>query len=102
MKCRPITVSFRHFKDREDVLKASKFLKVSDDYVYITEDISKTTRQAQSELRKFLNLVRKSDPDIKGFIDHDKLFIDGEIFVYNSTKKCVEQINSQSKEKQKQ
>ena len=37
MKCRPVLVSFTHFQDREDLLKASKFLKVSDSLIYITE-----------------------------------------------------------------
>ena len=39
LKCRPVLVSFRNFKDREDILKASKFLKVSDSSIYITEEI---------------------------------------------------------------
>ena len=58
LKCRPVTVSFRHFKDREDILKASKFLKVTEDNIHITEDVSKQTREAQQELRKFLRLAR--------------------------------------------
>ena len=94
LKCRPITVSFRHFKDREDILKASKLLKVTEDNIHITEDVSKQTREAQQELRKFLRLARKSNPDIRGFIDYDKLYIDGDIFVYNKTKKAVELFSS--------
>ena len=37
LKCRPVLVAFRNFKDREDILKASTFLKVSDSLIYITE-----------------------------------------------------------------
>ena len=92
LKCRPVTVTFRHFKDREDILKASRFLKITDDYVYITEDISKSTREAQQELRRFLNMVRKTNPDVKASLRYDRLFIDGEIFIYNSEKKTVELI----------
>ena len=92
LKCRPITITFRHFKDREDILKASRFLKITNDYVYVTEDISKSTREAQQELRKFLNLVRKTNPDVKAFIRYDRLFIDGEIFIYNNQMKAVELI----------
>ena len=88
----PVTVTFRHFKDREDILKASRFLKITDDYVYITEDISKSTREAQQELRKFLNMVRKTNPGVKASLRYDRLFIDGEIFIYNSEKKTVELI----------
>ena len=92
LKCRPITVSFRHFKDRDDVLKASRFLSITEDYIYITEDISKKTRKAQQELRKFLTLARKSNPDIKGTIHYDRLNIDGDIFVYDDEKNSVELI----------
>ena len=92
LKCRPVTVTFRHFKDREDILKASRFLKITDDYVYITEDISKSTREAQQELRRFLNMVRKTKPDVKASLRYDRLFIDGEIFIYNSEKQAVELI----------
>ena len=37
LRCRPVLVTFRHFRDREDLLKASKFLKISDSSIYITE-----------------------------------------------------------------
>ena len=94
LKCRPIVVTFRHYSDREDVLKASRFLKVSDDFVYITEDLSKKTRECQQELRKFLTLVRKSNPDVKAFIRYDKLFIEGEMFVFNREKNAVELIRN--------
>ena len=35
--CRPLLITFTHFKDREEVLKASKFLKISEADPYITE-----------------------------------------------------------------
>ena len=92
LKCRPVTVTFRHFKDREDILKASRFLKITEDYVYITEDISKSTRESQQELRKFLSMVRKTNPGVKASLSHDRLIIDGEIFFYNIEKKAVELI----------
>ena len=92
LKCRPVTVTFRHFKDREDILKASRFLKITEDYVYITEDVSKSTRESQQELRKFLNLVRKTKPGVKASLRYDRLIIDGEVFFYNVEKKSVELI----------
>ena len=92
LKCRPVTVTFRHFKDREDILKASRFLKITEDYVYITEDVSKSTRESQQELRKFLNLVRKTNPGVKASLRYDRLIIDGEVFFYNVEKKSVELI----------
>ena len=92
LKCRPVTVTFRHFKDREDILKASRFLKITEDYVYITEDVSKSTRESQQELRKFLNLVRKANPGVKASLRYDRLIIDGEVFFYNVEKKSVELI----------
>ena len=92
LKCRPVTVTFRHFKDREDILKASRFLKITEDYVYITEDVSKSTRESQQELRKFLNLVRKTKPGVKASLRYDRLIIDGEVFFYNVDKKSVELI----------
>ena len=99
LKCRPVTVTFRHFKDREDILKASRFLKITEDYIYITEDVSKSIRESQQELRKFLSMVRKTNPGIKASLRYDRLIIDGEIFFYNTEKKSVELISDSLEEK---
>ena len=99
LKCRPVTVTFRHFKDREDILKASRFLKITEDYVYITEDVSKSIRESQQELRKFLSMVRKTNPGVKASLRYDRLIIDGEIFFYNTEKKSVELISDSLEEK---
>ena len=99
LKCRPVTVTFRHFKDREDILKASRFLKITEDYVYITEDVSKSIRESQQELRKFLSMVRKTNPGVKASLRYDRLIIDGEIFSYNTEKKSVELISDSLEEK---
>ena len=80
--CRPVLVTFTTFKDREEVLANSKFLKVSTS-IHITEDMSKKTREARQELRKFMVKVRKSNPEKKCFIQYDKLFINGRVFIYN-------------------
>ena len=47
--CRPVLVSFHNFKDREEVLQNSKFLKTS--CLSVTEDLSKKTRESRQELR---------------------------------------------------
>ena len=80
--CRPVLVTFSNFKDREEVLANSKFLKMSTT-VHVTEDMSKKTREARQELRKFLVRVRKSNPEKRCFIQYDKLFINGRVYVYS-------------------
>ena len=79
--CRPVLVNFENFKDREDVLQASKCNRRS--VISVTEDFSKKTRECRQELRKFLRHVKKNNPEKRCFLQYDKLFIDGKIFVYN-------------------
>ena len=72
-----------------------RFLVSSDhDSVLVTEDVSKKTRQAQLQLRRFLTATRKDNPDkaIKAFLHYDRLYIDGDIFVYNQDIGAVELI----------
>ena len=45
---RPVLVSFHNFKDREEVLQNSKFLKTS--ALSVTEDLSKKTRETRQEM----------------------------------------------------
>ena len=80
--CRPVLLTFTHFKDREEVLANSKFLKLSTT-IHITEDMSRKTREARQELRKFMVKVRKSNPEKRCFIQYDKLFIGGRIYMYS-------------------
>ena len=80
--CRPVLVSFSNFKDREEVLANSKFLKVATN-IHVTEDMSKKTREARQELRKFMVKVRKSNPEKRCFIQYDKLFINSRVFIFS-------------------
>ena len=84
-----ISVTFESFKDKEDVLQASKCLRNS--IISVTEDFSKKTREARQELRKFLRLVKKSNPERRCFLQYDKLYIDGKLFLYSELTGQVEE-----------
>ena len=48
----------------------------------MTEDLSKKTREARLELRKFMREVKRKSPEKNCFMEQDKLFIDGKIFIF--------------------
>ena len=53
--CRPVLVSFAHYKDREEVLSKSKLLRGTN--IYVTEDLSRKVREHRNELTKFMREV---------------------------------------------
>ena len=59
--------------------------------ISVTEDFSKKTREARQELRKFLRLVKKSNPERRCFLQYDKLYIDGKLFLYSELTGQVEE-----------
>ena len=87
--CRPVLVTFEEFKDREEVLKNSRFLKKST--ISVTEDLSKRTRESRQELRKFMRHVKRINPEKRCFLQYDKLFIDGKVFIFSEASGSVEQ-----------
>ena len=96
--CRPVLVTFEDFKDKEDVLKASKLFKKS--VISVSEDLSKRTREARQQLRKFMKKVKKNRPDKHCFVQYDKLFIDGRVFMYSEKAgRVIEQKNNKEIEK---
>ena len=54
--CRPVLVTFETFKERETVLRNAKALSKKA-RIHVTEDLSKRTREARQELRKFMRQV---------------------------------------------
>ena len=48
----------------------------------IVEEISRKTRDARQELRKYMREVRKHSPEKKCKLGYDKLEVDSKIFVY--------------------
>ena len=88
--CQPIVVTFEEFQDREEVLKIAKLKKYSG--FSITEDLSKKTREARQQLRKFMREMKRNSPEKNCFMEQDKLFVDGRVFLYNEAEgKVVEQ-----------
>ena len=71
------------------MLQASKCLRNS--IISVTEDFSKKTREARQELRKFLRLVKKSNPERRCFLQYDKLYIDGKVYMYSEVTGQVEE-----------
>ena len=58
----------------------------------VTEDLSKKTREARLGLRKYMRELKRKSPEKNCFMEGDKLFVEGKIFVFNETdNKVVEQ-----------
>ena len=91
--CRPVLVTFEDFNEREEVLTKSKVLKESG--ITITQDISKKIREARQELKTFLRIVKRNSPDKYCFLQYDKLFVAGKVFIFDEMEgKVVEQTNT--------
>ena len=86
---RPVCVTFEEFRDREEILKNSKLLKKPT--ISVTEDLSKRTRIARQELRKFMRHVKRVNPEKRCLLQYDKLYIDGKLFAYSEAAGKVEQ-----------
>ena len=71
------------------MLQASKCLRNS--IISVTEDFSKKTREARQELRKFLRMVKKTNPERRCFLQYDKLYVEGKLFLYNEMTGLVEE-----------
>ena len=77
------------FHFREEILKNSKLLKKPT--ISVTEDLSKRTRIARQELRKFMRHVKRVNPEKRCLLQYDKLYIDGKLFGYSESSGKVEQ-----------
>ena len=49
----------------------------------MTEDLSKRTREARQELRKFMRLVKRQNPERSCFLEYDKLYVDHRPYIWN-------------------
>ena len=87
--CHPVLVTFEDFKDREEVLNNSRFIKKPT--ISVTEDLSKRTRESRQELRKFMRHVKRINPEKRCFLQYDKLYIDGKLFVFSEASGTVEE-----------
>ena len=95
--CRPVLATFAYFKDRNEVFKKSKLMRTNSS-IMITEDMSKKTREARHELQKYLVHLARSSPSKKAVIRYDKLYVDGEVFVFSEEEgKVVPQHGSGSR-----
>ena len=81
-------VSFSYFKDREEVWQKSKLVHTSSQLL-VTEDMSKKTREARHELQKQLVSLARARPSKKAFIRYDKLYVDGQVFVWSEEEGAV-------------
>lgn len=77
-------VNFVHWKDREEVLRKSNFLRGTN--IYVTEDLSKRMREHRAELHKYARQIRSRSPQKKCTIRTDKLFIDNHVYVWDEDK----------------
>ena len=68
-------------QDREEVLSKSKLLKTAT--IYVSEDLSRKTREHRNELFKYMRFVKRRAPNRKCVIRYDKLFVDNDCFVFD-------------------
>ena len=68
-------------QDREEVLSKSKLLKTAN--IYVSEDLSRKTREHRNELFKYMRFVKRRAPNRKCVIRYDKLFVDNDCFVFD-------------------
>jgi len=79
--CRPVLVAFTNFQDREEVLSKSKLLKTAN--IYVSEDLSRKTRENRHELSKYMRFVKRKAPHKKCVIRYDKLYIDNQPYAFD-------------------
>ena len=71
--------------------------------ISVVEEISRKTRDARQELRKYMREVRKHSPEKKCKLGYDKLEVDNKIFVYSEVEgRVVEQRNRKAKDEDNQ
>jgi hypothetical protein len=112
--CKPVTVYFDRWQDKDDILRKSQMLRGAN--IYISEDFSKRVRDQvlthsltdslkilalnsilifqRQELQKYMKLMRQRRPLSKFSLQYDKLIVDNEIFMFNDLTGRVEQVNS--------
>ena len=94
-KVDPIHVKFDKLVDKENVLEKSEALKKS--YVVIEEHLPKNLQNKRKELRKILRVLKRGNPDKPGYLQYDKLFVDGKTFFYDEiTRNVIEKENTQA------
>jgi len=79
--CRPVVVSFEELHAREEVLKESGKLKGSN--VFITEDLSRSTRDTRKELERFMREVKRNNPGAQVKLDYDKVEVGSKSYVFD-------------------
>eukprot|EP00095_Tigriopus_kingsejongensis_P012352 snap_masked-scaffold198_size266703-processed-gene-1.7 protein:Tk12352 transcript:snap_masked-scaffold198_size266703-processed-gene-1.7-mRNA-1 annotation:"hypothetical protein DAPPUDRAFT_215456" len=87
---KPVLVSFQLFKDKEEILRKAHLLKGTN--VYLTEDFSRKVRHAREELIKFARDIRAHCPTAKCSLQYDRLIVDNDAFLFNSTEGKVEKV----------
>ena len=86
--CKPITVYFDKWQDKDEVLCKAKLLKGAS--IYVGEDFSKRVKDQRTELQKFMRAMRRRRPDAKFSLQYDKLLIDKETYQYNDMTGLIE------------
>ena len=63
------------------VLRKGNLVKGST--IHISEDLSRRVRESRAELRKYMRRVKRQNPDAVCFVQHDKLYVNNKIYVFN-------------------
>jgi hypothetical protein len=87
---KPILVTFHLFKDKEDLLRKSAFLRGTN--VYITEDYSRKTRKHREELLRFAKMIKMKQMGARCLLQYDRLYVDNEVYLYNEVEQTVQKV----------
>ena len=90
--CKPITVCFEKYSDKDEILRKAKLLTGTS--IYVGEDFSKRVKDQRGELQRFWKtVVKRKRPNAKCRMQYDKLIVDNEVYVYNDLTGQIEQVN---------
>lgn len=90
-KPRQIICKLLSFKDKQKIKKNGFRLKGTN--IYVNDDFSATTRSARFQLRKFAGLQKESGAKLTR-LNHDRLNIDGKIYVFDPLSDKVVELES--------
>ena len=85
--CRPVVLTFRLFKDRDEVFRKAGMLRGSN--LHISEDVTRKAKDSRNELRRFLRERKVSDPEAIHKLEYDKLVINDKSYVWSDGLKAV-------------
>ena len=79
--CRPVIMTFRLYKDRDEVFRKAGMLRGSS--LHISEDVTRKAKDSRTELRRFLRETKMKDKEAVCKLEYDRLVVNGKIFIWS-------------------